>query len=98
MRLPARCPVIEEAAELGFPARHLLYGKGRGVYRIIFHIREEEQHVRCCESGMHPATTSPPRTLKNNERWMHRVNRSCGPEYRSVEILRTTIEPYYNCP
>jgi plasmid stabilization system protein ParE len=24
----------------------LLYGKGSGVYRIIFHIREEEQHVR----------------------------------------------------
>lgn len=36
---PARCPVIPEARELGFPARHLLYGKGRGVYRIIFHIR-----------------------------------------------------------
>ena len=44
--LPARCPVIPEAKELGFPARHLLYGKGRGVYRIIFHIREDEQHVR----------------------------------------------------
>jgi plasmid stabilization system protein ParE len=44
--LPARCPVIDEAKELGFPARHLLYGKGRGVYRIIFHIREDEQHVR----------------------------------------------------
>ncbi len=44
--LPARCPVIAEAKELGFPARHLLYGKGRGVYRIIFHIRDDEQHVR----------------------------------------------------
>jgi len=44
--LPARCPVIPEAKELGYPARHLLYGKGNGVYRIIFHIREEEQHVR----------------------------------------------------
>jgi plasmid stabilization system protein ParE len=44
--IPARCPVIAEAQELGFPARHLLYGKGRGVYRIIFHIREDEQHVR----------------------------------------------------
>jgi plasmid stabilization system protein ParE len=43
---PARCPIIAEAKELGFPARHLLYGKGRGVYRIIFHIREDEQHVR----------------------------------------------------
>jgi plasmid stabilization system protein ParE len=44
--MPARCPVIAEAKELGFPARHLLYGKGKGVYRIIFHIREDEQHVR----------------------------------------------------
>jgi len=43
---PARCPVIAEAKELGYLARHLLYGKGRGVYRIIFHIREDEQHVR----------------------------------------------------
>jgi plasmid stabilization system protein ParE len=45
-QIPARCPLIDEAKELGFPARHLLYGKGRGVYRIIFHIREDEQHVR----------------------------------------------------
>ncbi len=44
--MPARCPVIPEAEELGFPARHLLYGKRRGVHRIIFHIRENEQHVR----------------------------------------------------
>jgi hypothetical protein len=29
--LPARCPVIDEAQELGFPARHLLYGKRRGI-------------------------------------------------------------------
>ncbi|MGO9262558.1 MAG: type II toxin-antitoxin system RelE/ParE family toxin [Bryobacteraceae bacterium] len=43
---PSRCPLIPEAEELGFPARHLLFGKGRGVYRIIFHVREEEQHVR----------------------------------------------------
>lgn len=40
------CPVRQEAGELGFPARHLLYGKRRGVYRIIFDIREEERHVR----------------------------------------------------
>jgi plasmid stabilization system protein ParE len=44
--LPASCPVIPEARDLGYPARDLLYGKGKGVYRIIFHIREEEQHVR----------------------------------------------------
>jgi plasmid stabilization system protein ParE len=45
-KLPARCPVIPEAKELGYPARHLLFGKGNGVYRIIFHVREDEQHVR----------------------------------------------------
>jgi plasmid stabilization system protein ParE len=44
--IPARCPVIPEAKELGYPARHLLYGKERGVYRIVFHIREDEQLVR----------------------------------------------------
>ena len=43
---PARCPVIPEAKELGYPARQLLYGKGKGVLRIIFHIREDEHHVR----------------------------------------------------
>jgi plasmid stabilization system protein ParE len=43
---PARCPVIAEADELGFPARQLLYGKGMGTYRILFDIREEERHVR----------------------------------------------------
>jgi plasmid stabilization system protein ParE len=45
-RLPSRCPVIPEAKELGVPARHLLYGKGNGVYRIVFHVREDERHVR----------------------------------------------------
>lgn len=43
---PSRCAVITEAEELGFSARHLLYGKGRGVYRIIFNILEKERHVR----------------------------------------------------
>ena len=43
---PARCPVIPESIELGFSARHLLYGKSRGVYRLIFNIQENGQHVR----------------------------------------------------
>jgi len=43
--MPARCAVISEAKELGFPAGHLLYGKEKGTYRIIFDIREVEQHV-----------------------------------------------------
>src|SRR5271157_5299623 len=45
-KLPNRCLVIPEAKELGFPARHLLYGKANGVYRIIFHVRKDERHVR----------------------------------------------------
>ena len=44
--MPSRCPVIPEAAELGFTARHLLFGRGHGVYRIIFDIQEDERHVR----------------------------------------------------
>jgi len=45
-RLPSRCPVVPEAKELGYPARHLLFGKGNGVYRIVFHVREDQRHVR----------------------------------------------------
>jgi plasmid stabilization system protein ParE len=44
-KFPDRCPVISEARDLGYPARHLLFGKGNGVYRIIFHVQEDEQHV-----------------------------------------------------
>ena len=44
--MPARCPIILEAKELGYPARQLLFGKGKGIYRIIFDIRENNQHVR----------------------------------------------------
>jgi plasmid stabilization system protein ParE len=44
--MPTRCPVISESPELGFTAHHLLFGKGHGVYRIIFDIQEKEQHVR----------------------------------------------------
>jgi plasmid stabilization system protein ParE len=38
--MPARCPVIPEADELGRSVRHLLYGKRTSVYRIIFDIQE----------------------------------------------------------
>ncbi len=45
-KLRTRCPVIPEAKELGGPFRQLLFGKGKGVYRIIFHVQEGERHVR----------------------------------------------------
>lgn len=41
--LPARCPVVPEADDLGRPVRHLLYGKRSAVYRIIFDIQEESE-------------------------------------------------------
>jgi plasmid stabilization system protein ParE len=44
--LPTRCSVIPEANELGCPVRHLLFGKGNGVYRIIFDVLEDERQVR----------------------------------------------------
>jgi len=47
--MPERCSTVPEAEELGHPARHLLYGKRTGQYRIIFDIQEtsaEGQRVR----------------------------------------------------
>ncbi len=41
--MPARCPMIPEADELGRPVRHLLYGKRTGVYRLIFDIQEASE-------------------------------------------------------
>ena len=41
--LPARCPLIPEADELGSPVRHLLYGKRSGVYRVIFDMQEDSE-------------------------------------------------------
>ena len=41
--MPERCPFISEADELSHPARHLLYGKRTGQYRIIFDIQEESE-------------------------------------------------------
>ena len=40
-----RCPVARESRELGCELRHLLYGKGRTMYRIFFEIREDEVHT-----------------------------------------------------
>jgi plasmid stabilization system protein ParE len=37
---PDRCPIIPEAAELEHQARHLIYGKRTGAYRIIYDIQE----------------------------------------------------------
>jgi plasmid stabilization system protein ParE len=34
-RFPLRCPVISEAAELGNPYRHLVYGEYRTIVRVV---------------------------------------------------------------
>ena|SRR5258706_11003111 len=39
--LPARCPLIPEAAYLRREIRHLLYGKKRSIHRIIFDIVDD---------------------------------------------------------
>jgi hypothetical protein len=51
-------PWCRKRLNLAFPARQLLFGNGRGAYRIIFHIREEEQRVAvlrilACFAGRH---------------------------------------------
>lgn len=33
---PERCPLADEAADLGIELRELLYGKRRNVFRILF--------------------------------------------------------------
>jgi plasmid stabilization system protein ParE len=38
---PARCPFTPERKDL----RHMLYGAGRYVYRVIFRIDEQERRV-----------------------------------------------------
>lgn len=44
--MPRRCPVISESANLGFEARHLLYGKRTGIHRIVFDINDAVGEVR----------------------------------------------------
>src|SRR5215472_1978186 len=54
--MPARCPIIPEAEELGRPLRHLLYGRRTGTYRIIFDIQEDsEEGPRVRDRRMLPA-------------------------------------------
>ncbi len=43
---PNRCPLVPETDALGFSAQQLIFGTGRGAFRIIFHTREDEKEVR----------------------------------------------------
>jgi plasmid stabilization system protein ParE len=42
---PGRSPQADEAADLGIDLRELLYGRRRGVYRILFTIDGPVVHV-----------------------------------------------------
>jgi plasmid stabilization system protein ParE len=37
---PERCPIADEAYDLGFELRFLLHGRKRSIYRILFRIDE----------------------------------------------------------
>lgn len=43
--LPNRCPMAREAAEAQREIRCLLFGKRRGVYRILYEVDEKRQTV-----------------------------------------------------
>lgn len=42
---PGRCPLADEAVEIGLELRELLFGRRRGIYRILFEIRGREVHI-----------------------------------------------------
>ncbi len=44
---PDRHPLADEAADLGIDLRALLYGRRRGVYRILFTIDGSVVHIHC---------------------------------------------------
>jgi plasmid stabilization system protein ParE len=48
---PHRCPVAPEAEGFSEPVRQLLYGKRRGIYRILFLIRGQIVHVISIRHG-----------------------------------------------
>ena len=37
--MPERCPLAEEATDIGLEIREIHVGKRRGVYRLLFQIR-----------------------------------------------------------
>jgi plasmid stabilization system protein ParE len=42
---PESCPLADETADLGLDLRELLYGRRRGVYRILFTIEGQTVNV-----------------------------------------------------
>ena len=60
---PHRCPVAPEAEGFSEEVRQLLYGKRRGIYRILFLIRGHTVHVIGVRHGARqPRLLTPPET------------------------------------
>jgi hypothetical protein len=74
--LPARCPVIPEAAELGYPARHLLCGNGHGFIESSSISAKRSSMYVCCGSGMLPAMPLPSMMWNRNRRMVYRFKPS----------------------
>jgi hypothetical protein len=56
VEIPTRCPVIPEVKELGYPARHLLYGKEEAFTESSLTSGRTNSMCGFCESGTLPAT------------------------------------------
>ena len=52
---PARCPLISEGKDLGYPVRHLLSGKRKVSTESSFISVKKSSMCVFCESGMLPA-------------------------------------------
>jgi plasmid stabilization system protein ParE len=48
---PRRCPRAEEDEDFAEEIRVLLYGKRRGIYRVLFTIREDAVHILYVRHG-----------------------------------------------
>ncbi|MBE7538027.1 MAG: type II toxin-antitoxin system RelE/ParE family toxin [Opitutaceae bacterium] len=49
---PERCPPAPEARETGVQVRQLLVGKKRGLYRVLFCVKEREVQILRIIHGM----------------------------------------------
>ncbi len=65
-KMPARCAIIPEAKEVGFTARHLLYGKGRVSIASFFTSARRTNTSVFCAYGTLPVMRLPPPTLLTN--------------------------------
>jgi len=55
---PDRCPLADEAADLGLDLRELLFKRGRSVYRILFIIEGQTVNVLCVRNNAQDRLTA----------------------------------------